>query len=266
MDFRLSGILKAGLALLVFANTYVGSAQTPIRSPFQRGETLTYEVGWSVFTAGKVVARLSSADTSDGLAEITTTARSQGFASVLFKVHDDFHSFFNPQTLCTQRISKTVEENKKHRQIEIAFNPTRGVALYEERNLSEPHTPPKRTENKISGCVQDIVTAFYFLRRQPLRVGQDVHLSMNDGGQTHEITVEVQGREQLQTSVGNRMAFRVEPKIFETLYNKKGRLLVWFSDDEQRLPLRIKITLSVGTVTGNLKSVTIPPGSAPSKK
>jgi hypothetical protein len=31
---------------------------------------------------------------------------------------------------------------------------------------------------------------------------------------------------------------------------------VWFSDDDQHLPLRIKFVIAVGTITATLKSVT----------
>ena len=41
-------------------------------------------------------------------------------------------------------------------------------------------------------------------------------------------------------------------------------MLVWFSDDERRLPLRIKAMISVGTITADLKSAsTSPTGPSP---
>jgi hypothetical protein len=33
-------------------------------------------------------------------------------------------------------------------------------------------------------------------------------------------------------------------------------MLVWFSDDDQHLPLRIKFMIAVGPITATLKSVT----------
>ncbi|MHB8652314.1 MAG: DUF3108 domain-containing protein [Terriglobia bacterium] len=255
-------MIKISVALLIITSVSPGRAQAPGHFPFAPGETLTYDVNWSIFTAGRVVATLlKPGNGGTDPTEIITTARTQGFASLLFKVQDDFDSFFNPQTLCSRRILKKVNENNRRREISIVFNTDRGVAVQDDRDLNTPKAPPKHVENKISGCVEDIVTAFYFLRHQPLRVGQDIHVTLNDGGQTHDVTVEVQAREQLHTALGNRMAFRLEPKIFGTLYNKKGRLLVWLSDDAQRLPLQIKMTISVGTITGNLKSVTMAPAN-----
>jgi hypothetical protein len=48
----------------------------------------------------------------------------------------------------------------------------------------------------------------------------------------------------------------VEPKVFSGLFKRKGRMLVWFSDDDQHLPLRIKFMIAVGPITATLKSVT----------
>jgi hypothetical protein len=70
------------------------------------------------------------------------------------------------------------------------------------------------------------------------------------------VTLDVQGREAIQTPLGNRSAIRVEPKVFSGLFKRKGRMLVWFSDDDQHLPLRIRFMIAVGTITATLKSVT----------
>jgi hypothetical protein len=80
-------------------------------------------------------------------------------------------------------------------------------------------------------------------------------LPVNDGSKTYEVTVEVQAREPIQTPLGNREAFRVEPKVFGGLFKRKGRMLIWFSDDAQHLPLRIKFLVSIGSLTGTLRSV-----------
>jgi hypothetical protein len=112
--------------------------------------------------------------------------------------------------------------------------------------------------------VTDVVTAFYFVRRQPLRVGEQLHLPINDGAKTYMVNVEIQAREQIQTPLGVRTALRVEPKVFGGLYTRRGRMLIWFSDDEQRLPLRIQASIAVGSITGTLRSASpVPPNPPP---
>jgi len=265
MSLRLSRIVCACVALLIPVNSNLGRAQSSSLPPFPPGETLSYDVDWSIFTAGRVVATLVNPGEGAMPSHITTTASSQGFASLLFRVQDTFDSFFNPQTLCSNRITKTISENSRHRQIDVVFNEEQGLALRDERDLNSPNAPPKRVENKIPACVEDIVSAFYVLRRHDLHVGENIHMTLNDGGESHDVTVEVQARELIQTALGNRMAFRLEPKIFGNFYKKKGSLLVWISDDNQRLPLRLRMKISVGAFTGNLKAVTTLPADHPAE-
>jgi hypothetical protein len=137
------------------------------------------------------------------------------------------------------------------------------MAVRDERDPTKPNAPSRRTENEIPECVADVVTAFYVVRRQPLRVGEHLLVPINDGSKTYNVRIEVQAHESIQTPLGKRAAIRVEPKVFGGLYRRKGRMQVWFSDDEQRLPLRIKASVAVGNITGNLKSVSTAPAPNP---
>jgi hypothetical protein len=259
---RFTGAL---LLVVMWRSGSRAAEENPAPLPFAPGETLTYDVDWSIFPAGKVVASLPAGREKPGSPyEVKTTARSQGFVSLLYNVQDEYNSFFDPRTLCSDRIVKTVNEGRRHKQTEIVFNYARGLALLDERDPTKPDAPTKHDENAIPGCAEDVLSAFYFLRRQPLEIGKSIRLEVNDGSRTQQVIVEVQAREQIQTSLGNMAAIRVEPRVFGQLIPRKGRMLIWFSEDPKRLPLRIKMMISVGTITGNLVSVTTASGSHPS--
>ena len=231
--------------------------EPPSRLPFAPGETLTYDVTWSVFPAGRVIATLQRAEgRTPEVYETVTTARTQGFVSLVYRVENEFHSFFDPQSICSLQIHKRIQEGRRKKDTRIVFDAAQKCAILTEKDLTRPQAPPKHAENAIPDCVADVVTAFYAVRARPLRVGTSLLLPINDGAKTYEVTVEVQAREEIQTPLGLRPAFRVEPKVFGGLYRRKGRMLVWFSDDEQRLPLRIKASVAAGTITGTLRSVT----------
>lgn len=266
MRIRVLEIGKATLVALALAVPQPGLPQEPA-TPFAAGEKLTYSVTWSIFPAGTVSATLRSvSEGSKDAFEVTTTARSQGFVSLLYNVENEFHSIFDSQTTCSERIMKKINEGRRRKDTQIVFDSARKLAILDERDLNKPHDPPKHAENQIPGCVEDVVTAFYFLRRQDFEVGKSIRVPVNDGAKTTEVTVEVQAREQIQTSLGSRESFRVEPKVFNGLFKRKGRMLIWFSDDPQRLPLRIKAMISVGTLTGNLVSVSQAPVNPPEKR
>ncbi|MCL5670115.1 MAG: DUF3108 domain-containing protein [Acidobacteria bacterium] len=238
-------------------------------APFAPGETLDYDVSWSVFPAGKLTATLSKDKEGPGDSYvITTTANSQGFVSLLYNVQDQFKSVFNPQTLCSVEISKKINEGRHHRLTKITFDRHRGMAILDEQYLGGGNKPPKHDEHEIPPCVQDIITAFYYVRSQPLHVGKKIKLAINDGSKTKIVVASVTGRKKIQTPMGIHEAFRVEPSVFGNLYEKKkGKLVIWFSDDEYHFPLRIRATMKLGAITGTLTSVTpTPPGYAPPGK
>jgi len=257
-----------GLALAVSALVNPLLFAQAKTSPFQPGERLTYDVTWSVFQAGTVSATLQS--TVQGSKDdytVITTAHSQGFVSLLFNVDNQFRSLFDPKTLCSERISKKINEGRRRKETEIVFDSQRKLAILDERDLNNPHDPPKHAENEIPNCVEDVVTAFYYLRTQDFQIGKPLHMPVNDGSKTYDVTLDVQDRETIQTPLGHRSAIRIEPKVFSGLFKRKGRMLVWFSNDDQHLPLRIKFMIVVGPITATLKSVTqvsekpLPPGA-----
>jgi hypothetical protein len=250
------------LAFLIVS--FTGTAEN-VPEPFTPGEILTYDVTWSVFRAGEVTATLRSTGAgSNDAYEVTTTARSQGFVSLLFDVNNEFRSLFSPQTLCSQRIVKKINEGRRHKDSLIIFDTIRKLALLDERDLSQANAPAKHAENEIPACVEDVVTAFYYLRRQHLEVGHTIELPVNDGSKTQRVVVEVQAREKLQIPMGTFDAFRVEPKVINGLLKRKGRMLIWFSADNQQVPLRIKAMISLGSITGTLRSVShAPPEASP---
>lgn len=260
---RSSRLVATGLVSLMLAGPRPASPQEECRLPFAPGETLTYDVTWSIFPAGQVVARLTRLEgDSQGAFEVITTARTTGIVDLLFNVQNEFRSTFDPKTICSRRIWKWINEGRRHREMHIVFDPLRRMAVRDERDPTKPNAPSRHDENEIPECVADVVTAFYVVRRQPLRVGEQLLVPINDGAKTYDVKIEVQARESIQTPLGTRAAIRVEPKVFGGLYKRTGRMQIWFSDDEQRLPLRIKASVGVGTITGNLKSVSSTPTPA----
>jgi len=226
-------------------------------APFQPGERLTYDVSWSVFQAGTVSSTLQR--TLQGTKEkytVITTAHSQGFVSLVFNVDNEFRSVFDPKTLCSEKISKKIYEGRRHKETEIVFDAQRKLAILDEHDLTRPHDPPKHAEIEIPGCVEDVVTAFYYLRNQDFQVGKPLHVTVNDGSKTYDVTLDVQADETIQTPLGQRAAVRVEPTVFSGLFKRKGRMLIWFSNDQDHLPLRMRFIIAVGPITATLKSVT----------
>lgn len=256
-------VISAFVTVLVLLGCERARAQNAA-DPFRPGEILTYDVTWTVFRAGEVTATLRTTGQGPKDAyQVTATARSEGFVSLLFNVEDVLRATFDPHTLCSEGIVKNMLEGRRHKDTRIAFNYPRKLALLDERDLTQSSAPPKHAESDIPPCVEDVVTAFYYLRRQRLEVGHTIELPVNDGSKTQRVVVEVQAREKVQTPMGMFDTLRVEPKVFSGLLKRKGRMLIWLCSDERQMPVRIKAMIAVGTITGTLRSVTYEKANTP---
>jgi len=70
--------------------------------------------------------------------------------------------------------------------------------------------------------------------------------------------VEAQAKETLKTPAGEFSTIRYEAFLFNgVLYGRKGRLYVWLSDDERRIPVQVRVQLPfyVGTITLQLEKI-----------
>jgi len=222
--------------------------------PFEVGERFTYNVSWKVFDAGIATMTLAEKTSfqNEEIYRINATVYSTGIVSTLFKVVDVFESFFQARDLCSRKITKKIQEGRRHRETVVTFDARARQARMEDRDLNRPDLPPKRTESPLPSCVQDVISALYFIRTKNLRVGELVQFPINDGGRTYDVTVEIQAQEEVKTPAGTFQAFRLEPKVFDGLFKSKGRLFVWVTTDAARMPVQLKAKINIGTITAAL--------------
>ncbi len=104
--------------------------------------------------------------------------------------------------------------------------------------------------------VLDIISGFYFLRNQPLEVGKTVLLHIFDKRQSVDVPVDVLRRERVALP-GFREAdtLVVRPGLpADGLFRRNGDLLVWLTDDEFKVPVKMETTIPLGKVTAELIS------------
>lgn len=238
----------------------------PAHVPFEVGETFVYSVTWKVFDAGIATMRLAEKARfqNEEIYKVTATARSTGILSRVFQVLDVFESHFQVKELCSRRLTKSIQEGSRRRETVLIFDPKGCQAKLEERDLNHPDLPGKRSESSIPFCVQDVISALYLIRTKTLKVGEQVNFPINDGGRTYDVSVEVQATEEIRTPAGTFQTLRLEPRVFEGLFRKKGRMFVWLTHDAEKMPVQLKARINIGTITASLTRVSKPPVLQPS--
>ncbi len=242
-----------------------GPAISP-HQPFDVGETFVYSVSWKIFDAGVATIRLveKTRFQNEEVYKVTATAHSTGILSRVFQVLDVFESYFLVKDLCSRRLTKSIQEGSRRRETTLTFDPNSHQRRYEENDPSHPDAPIKQSEGPIPLCIQDVISALYVIRTKVLKVGEQVSFPMNDGGKTYEVLVDVQATEEVRTPAGNFQTVRLEPRVFEGLFRKKGRMFVWLTTDASKMPVQLKARMNIGTITAWLTRVSRRPVLQPS--
>jgi hypothetical protein len=113
------------------------------------------------------------------------------------------------------------------------------------------HTYDVATPN----CVHDVLGALISLRGLTLKPGQSAQMPVSDGHHSASVRVEAQDREEIKTGTSSYKTIRCETFLMNgVVYMRKGRVFVWITDDERRLPVQIQLRMSfpIGTVTLHL--------------
>ena len=256
-----SSLLKESVAGPTFYNQSQRTAPIVDSRSFTLGEKLTYTVSWKVFDAGIAILHLVDRfrAQNEDLYSIRATVRSTGIVATLFTVVDVFESNVTAADLCSRRIVKNIQEGHRRRTTTVDFDQRGQLARMEDADLSRPGLPPRHSESPIPACVQDVISAFYFVRTRDLKVDETFRFPMNDGGKTYDVDVDVQAVETVKTPAGIFQAYRLEPKVFGGIFKNKGRLFVWITNDAERVPVQLKARIAVGTITASLSRIEKPP-------
>ncbi len=235
--------------------------------PFKIGETLFYEVSFSRFifsgTIGELKLSVSNPHDSSkpNTLELKAEAVSKGFFPALFgiRVRDSYDSLVSRADFGLQTSIKLLEEGKNRREQKSVVDREIGRVTYTDRDLLKPKSEPTVKEKPSPLWVQDLLSAIYFVRAQPLKEGDVVSVPISDAAEIHNIEVVVGKREEVKTALGRFKAVQLNAKVFDGRYIKRsGEMLVWVSDDERRLPLRARVKTSGYTITVDLKRMAIP--------
>ncbi len=230
--------------------------------PFASGEKLTYEAKISRLKIGVAIADLSFAVDAVPNSQnylIKTKADSKGTLLKLFRFSflQEFESLVD---FSASRIIKTTKHDVQKERVRDSvadFDYSQKRVTYVEMDPKNTTRPPRRIASQIEDQTYDLASGIYALRKVPLTVGKSFEITISDSGLVYTLPVRVTAREQQKSILGKQWCFRVEPVIFGNgrLIEQKGSLIIWFTDDDRRVPVRSQINTTYGKIDIRLKSI-----------
>lgn len=192
---------------------------------------------------------------------LTTDVTSKGFFSKLFGVTFKFHaeSQVEPNDFYAMRTTKKDEQGKRVRTSEAIFNQESKQVEYTERDPNNAQAAPRVIKAVLDGPTQDIVSAIYFLRTQPLTPGQTFNIPVSDSGRVYQVPATVVAEKKKMKSVlGKVEVIRVDVELFGPglpVEEGKGKMSIWVTSDERHVPIKARLSHDIGTLDITLKSI-----------
>lgn len=210
-------------------------------------EKLYFDIYWLGIYVGNAVLE---AVNDNGNVKITSQVHSAPLISTFYKVEDYAESQVINGTSSFFKIKQ--REGRKRGNKETFFDATNKKITHIN------HIKGTKDEHTINAeNLWDVMSGFYYLRTQKLNVGETVYINVFDSNKFYKAEVEVLRKDKVVMSDEKELdAVVVKPRLkSEGLFENKGDISVWLSDDDMKIPLKVETEVPIGKVVAELKSL-----------
>jgi hypothetical protein len=264
------------MAIFMGLSYSVAQRSVPQTAPhrFERGEELLFEAEFSRALLRKLdVADLkfratrtprdaanSNGDSKPDALTFSADVSSKGFFARLFnlKFRERVESIVEPISFTVQKTTILDEQGKRVRTTESTFDASKGRMIWTSRDPNNPAAEPRHAIAEFSGQLQDVLSAIYFIRTQPLEVGKTFEVFIGDGGKVYTIPVKVVEKKRMKTIFGRVEVLRVNAELFgpdRLIEKQKGEFSIFITDDARHIPVGGRVKTDYGTFDIRLKRI-----------
>lgn len=223
-----------------------------VNDAFQDGEWFQFRMRYGFLNASYAIATVRETTFKDqAVYHVAATGKTTGFARWFFKVDDYFDSYFEKDIVRPIRFVRNISEGNYKRHVEIDFDHINQSGIM--------HDLLRKTKTEISFApnLQDLVSAFYFLRNhfdlEGIRVGETASLHMIYDKKPFAFQFRFLGYENVKTKFGVVPCVKFRPYVEEgRIFKKESGLSLWVSNDNNRIPIKVVAELSVGSLDVDL--------------
>ncbi|WP_179333739.1 DUF3108 domain-containing protein [Winogradskyella costae] len=238
---------------------FVGFQASDVKkeSAFQDGEWFKFEMSYSGFvTAGYATLSVNEAKLDrKPVYHVVGKGWTTGLAKLFFKVKDRYESYFDIETGAPYKFIRKIDEGGHTKDIEINFDHENRIA--EVNNKKHNNTKNITTEQD----VQDMVSMYYYLRNnirtESLKIGDEIKTNMFFDEENYGFKLKYLGEETIEVNVNGSdvkvKTIKFRPYVMAgRVFKEEESLTLWVSADKNKIPLKIKADLAVGSLRADL--------------
>lgn len=219
---------------------------------YDSGEWFKFRIHYQFVNAGYATLEVKDATLNNKkVFHVIGKGYTVGLSKLFFNVNDLYESYIDKETGNPYQFVRKINEGGYTKNQAGFFNHSENKILVKDYKNSTEKTIaiPKNS--------QDILSAFYYLRNYPgidkIKAGESIDIDMFFDDKTTKFRLKFIGREDIKTKFGDVSTMVFKPFVQAgRVFKENESLTVWITDDNNKLPVRIKASLLVGSLKADL--------------
>jgi hypothetical protein len=224
-------------------------------SAFDTGEWFKFKMSYSNWLkAGNATLTIKD-NTINGkeVYHVVGKGWTSGMIKWFFKVDDKYESYFDKKTTIPYKFIRNIDEGGYTKDVEIDFDQVNHKAY----NFDKKNKVKTVFDTKPN--IQDMVSTFYYLRNRidvkNIKVGDEVKVDMFFDEEIYGFKLKYLGEETIETDFGRINTLKFRPSVMAgRVFKEEESLTLWVSNDKNKMPLRIKADLRIGSLRADLEA------------
>lgn len=229
---------------------------------FSEGEVLTYRVmvGWlNAADARMEISPEIHTINNRPTYKIDVYGKTLSVFDFFTKVRDHWGTYVDTTTMLPHRSYRYIEEGRYRKNEIVDFDRKNKVAIVSKLDKQTKALREKKTY-PIDPSMQDIVSGYYYLRTLEFKnrkAGEVIKIKGFFNEEEYNLEMIFEGRESLKTNIGDIQTLVFSPILPKNkLFDGEKPIKIWLSDDLNKIPLKIKAKMFVGSIDIDIKSAT----------
>ena len=255
-------VLLVGIGLSAFAQ---GTKCLPSRTdgvePFKAGEKIVFNISYNWHAVQTDVAKgtLTANQTTlngEKVWHTSMTMQTAPFFDVFFKIREKFDSWFALKGVEPRKFYRDTREGDYHAINNYVYDRKAGVI---HANLEYWDKDKSSVDIPYGDCTYDVTALFYFARRMNfdnMKAGTVHKISIAIDKDVFQVRLTYRGKEnKFVKGIGTIATHKVGISLNKgNVFEGNEDALLWFSADDNRIPVAFMAPLKVGAMNGRLAS------------
>lgn len=222
------------------------------QSSFEVGEFVKLRIHYGVLNAGYATLEVKDAVVNNKkVFHAVGKGYTTGMSRFFFKVDDTYESYFDKETGLPYQFVRKIDEGGYTKNMEGFFDQAADKVV-----VKDYKSGVTKSFN-VTDKTQDVMSMFYYLRNHPnidnLKVGESVTVNMFFDEEVSQFKLKFVGKENVDTKYGLIPSMIFKPLVQSgRVFKEQESVTVWISADQNKIPVRIKATLAVGSLKADL--------------